>query len=74
MSRTPFVTVVEAPEFISAASRLMGEDERWVLVDFLAQNPLSGDIVVGTGGVRKLRWALAGRGKRGGAACHLFLS
>jgi hypothetical protein len=34
---------------------------------FLARNPLSGDLIPGTGGVRKLRWALEGRGKRGGA-------
>jgi hypothetical protein len=43
-----------------------GPGERGVLVDYLAHNPLAGNLP-GTGGVRKLRWALEGRGKRGGA-------
>lgn len=45
----------------------MDEEERGVLVDYLGRNPLAGDLISGTGGVRKLRWALEGRGKRGGA-------
>ncbi len=45
----------------------MDEEERGALVDYLARNPLAGDLIPGTGGVRKLRWALEGRGKRGGA-------
>jgi hypothetical protein len=45
----------------------MDEEERVLLVDYLARNPLAGDIIQGTGGVRKLRWALDGRGKSGGA-------
>lgn len=45
----------------------MDSDERGVLVDFLARNPLAGDLIPGAGGVRKLRWGLEGRGKRGGA-------
>jgi len=45
----------------------MDENERALLVDYLAYNPTAGDLIPGTGGVRKLRWRLAGRGKRGGA-------
>lgn len=45
----------------------MDEEERRVLVDYLAYNPITGELIPGTGGVRKLRWALEGRGKRGGA-------
>ena len=41
--------------------------ERRKLIDFLAENPLAGDEIPGTGGVRKLRFAAFGRGKRGGA-------
>jgi hypothetical protein len=37
------------------------------LIDFVARNPLSGDVIESTGGLRKLRWRLSGRGKRGGA-------
>lgn len=45
----------------------MDEEERRVLIDYLAYNPITGELIPGTGGVRKLRWALEGRGKRGGA-------
>jgi hypothetical protein len=44
----------------------MPESERANLVAFVAANPRAGDLIAGTGGVRKLRWALPGRGKRGG--------
>jgi hypothetical protein len=66
------VTVVETPEFLSAVRKLMDDDERSLLVDYLAANPAAGDLIVGTGGVRKLRWALEGRGKRGGARVVYF--
>jgi len=67
MSRPVPVSVVETPEFLAATRRIMDEEERVLLVDYLARNPLAGDLIPGTGGVRKVRWALEGRGKRGGA-------
>jgi len=67
MSKPAPVSVVETPEFLAATKRIMDEQERSQLVDHLARNPLAGDLIPGTGGVRKLRWALEGRGKRGGA-------
>jgi hypothetical protein len=67
MSRRAPVSVVETPEFLTATRRIMDEEERGLLVDYLARNPMAGDVIQGTGGVRKLRWALAGRGKSGGA-------
>lgn len=66
------VGVVETPEFLSAARHLMDDEERAVLVDYLAYNPSAGDLIRGTGGVRKLRWGLPGRGKRGGARVIYF--
>lgn len=33
----------------------------------LARHPLAGDVIAGSGGLRKIRWAASGRGKRGGA-------
>ncbi len=45
----------------------MNDEERQLLVDYLAFNPTAGDLIPATGGVRKLRWGLSGRGKRGGA-------
>ena len=45
----------------------MSDEEQALLVEYLAYNPTAGDLISGTGGVRKLRWGLEGRGKRGGA-------
>ncbi len=51
----------------------MGDEERETLITYLAMNPTAGDLIPGTGGVRKLRWGLEGRGKRGGARIiHFF--
>ena len=36
------------------------------MISFLAANPDAGEIIPGTGGGRKLRWGVKGRGKRGG--------
>ncbi len=51
-------------------SRLVGEhlsdDEYASLQRALIANPEAGVLIPGTGGVRKIRWAAAGRGKRGG--------
>ena len=45
----------------------MQDAERAKLIAFIGANPEAGDLMRETGGVRKLRWALAGVGKRGGA-------
>lgn len=73
MSRAAPITVVETPEFLSAIKKLMTEEQRTVLVDYLAYNPTAGDLIQGTGGVRKLRWGLEERGKRGGARVIYFI-
>jgi hypothetical protein len=72
MARPVPVSVVETPEFLAATRRIMNDDERAELVDHIARNPLAGDLIPGTGGVRKLRWSLDGRGKRGGARVIYF--
>lgn len=66
------ITVIETPEFLSTTRKLMSDEERTVLVDYLAYNPTAGDLIPGTGGVRKLRWGLEGRGRRGGARVVYF--
>lgn len=66
------MTVVETAEFLKHAHRLMSETEREALVAFVGANPEAGDIVPDTGGVRKLRWAREGMGKRGGARVIYF--
>jgi len=60
------MTVVETPFFLRKAETLLDEEERSELVAFLGMNPQAGDLVPGTGGVRKMRWAAQGRGKSGG--------
>ena len=61
------ITVVETPEFLRRAKPLLSESERAHLVAFIGANPEAGEIIPETGGVRKIRWALPGMGKRGGA-------
>lgn len=47
--------------------KLMDDEERAEVVGYLAWNSTAGDVIPGSGGVRKIRWGLEGRGKRGGA-------
>jgi len=66
-------TVVETPPYLSGAIRLFGEVERAAIIDLVSADPHCGVIVVGAGGVRKLRVPAGGRGKRGGArVIYLF--
>ncbi len=44
----------------------MSDDEYRELQEALIRNPEAGAVIVGSGGIRKLRWAAPGRGKRGG--------
>jgi hypothetical protein len=60
------ITVAETPEYVRSAGRLLSDAERMDVVGYLAANPRAGDLMQGTGGVRKLRWARGGRGKSGG--------
>lgn len=60
------ITVAEMPEYIRCAARLLSESERRDVIDHLAAQPRAGDLIQGTGGIRKLRWARGGRGKSGG--------
>lgn len=66
------MTVVETRRFLKDAERLIAEPDRARLLEFIASNPESGDIIPETGGVRKVRWALPGSGKRGGARVIYF--
>ena len=58
---------METERFLKDVEPLLSDEERERLVAFLGANPEAGKTVPETGGVKKVRWALAGRGKRGGA-------
>lgn len=66
------ITVVELPEYIRKSERLLDEEERDNVVEYVARNPRTGALVTGTGGVRKMRWARKGMGKSGGARIIYF--
>lgn len=59
--------VVEMPIFTAQAAKLFSDEQKHKLIDFLAYNPEAGEIVPGTGGIRKVRVPMTGQGKRGGA-------
>ena len=59
-------TIAELPAYISFAEKHLSAEERQGIIDYLAEHPKAGDIMRGTGGVRKLRWGKGGRGKSGG--------
>ena len=60
------ITVAELPEYIRRAEKRLSDAERRDVVNYLAIHPKAGDVMEGTGGIRKLRWGRGGRGKSGG--------
>ena len=59
-------TIVELPEFQKKSDKLLSNSERLSIINYLASHPSAGDIMQGTGGIRKLRWSAQGKGKSGG--------
>jgi hypothetical protein len=59
---------IEAPAFTRHVSGYLSDDDYKELQASLARNPETGDLMPGTGGFRKARWADArrGKGRRGG--------
>ena len=57
---------IETPTFTRLLFDLMTDDEYAGLQNVLVESPERGDIIKGGGGIRKLRYALPGRGKSGG--------
>ena len=66
-------TVAETEIFQRYASEVWTAAEREEFVNWIAANPEAGAIITGSGGCRKVRWATAGQGKRGGARVIYFL-
>jgi RelE toxin of RelE / RelB toxin-antitoxin system len=65
-------TFVETPLFQSLWPDYWTEEERAEFVVALAHAPDAGDVVPGSGGVRKMRWTRRGTGKRGGVRVVYF--
>ena len=64
---------VETPFFTKTLEHYLDDDEYAKLQQHLNEHPEAGAVVPGSGGVRKLRWAVAGRGKRGGLRVIYYL-
>lgn len=66
-------TFIESSMFERVRPSYLDDDEYSALQEFLVDNPEVGDVVPGSGGVRKMRWARAGAGKRGGLRVIYFV-
>lgn len=58
---------MELPGYRRRADELLSSDEQDAIVDLIAYAPTCGDLIPGTGGLRKVRIGRGGGGKRGGA-------
>lgn len=68
-------TVVETPAFLDDARSLrLSDGERLAIVTWIAANPAAGDVIEGTGGARKVRFAGRSKGKRGGFRVITFFA
>ena len=68
-------TVVETPVFIRNAEKAgVTDKERDHIITFLATTPDAGNVISGTGGARKVRFAARGKGKSGGSRVITFFS
>lgn len=64
--------IVETKVFTARIVGLFSDEEYRSLQLELVERPTAGSVIPGTGGLRKLRWAASGRGKRGGARIIYF--
>lgn len=66
--------IIETSIFTRRVLNLLTDDEYRLLQASLLIRPDQGEIIEGSGGLRKLRWPLTGRGKRGGARVIYYLA
>ncbi len=66
---------IESKLFEKLREKYLEDDSYRQLQNFLVEQPLAGDVIQGTGGLRKLRWSANGKGKRGGIrTIYLFIT
>ena len=61
------MVIIETSVFTRQVQNLLNDNEYRRLQIALVQRPDLGDVIIGSGGLRKVRWGAQGRGKRGGA-------
>ncbi|MEO7115876.1 MAG: type II toxin-antitoxin system RelE/ParE family toxin [Caldimonas sp.] len=66
------LTVVETLLFQRQWPLYWTEEQRGEFASFIAEHPTAGDVVPGSGGIRKVRWSRAGSGKSGGVRVIYF--
>jgi len=66
------VIFIESPVFTRQVIALLSDDSYAEFQRFLAKQPDAGDVIQGTGGLRKIRWVAHGKGKRGGVRVIYF--
>ncbi|NWB86419.1 hypothetical protein [Pseudomonas gingeri] len=57
---------IESPIFTEDLTALLSDESYSEFQEYLAENPSTGDLIQGTNGLRKVRWAANGKGKSGG--------
>lgn len=57
---------IESPIFTEDLKELLNDESYGEFQEYLAENPTAGDVIQGTNGLRKIRWAANGKGKSGG--------
>lgn len=67
------LSVTETPTYLRSIAAFWSDEDAAAFVDFIATNPLAGDVIPGTGNLRKVRWARPGMGKRGGVRAIYFV-
>ena len=65
-------TVIETPTFQKQVAGVWTEADRLDFIAHIAANPEAGVVIPGADGARKIRWTVAGKGKRGGARVIYF--
>jgi hypothetical protein len=66
------ITIIESPIFTKLWPDYWSEDEHGEFSAWVAENPNAGDVVPGSGGIRKVRWVCKSQGKRGGVRVIYF--